>query len=296
MRYFKRVLIYVMAAVMVISLAACSLNIFQKPGQQDSKDNIITPPPDQTDTGNSGNEDTTPAPVPQYSNQKYSWGFVRGKDHLPPEIYKKYADLVDKYNGIYLGDTTKKVIYLTFDEGYENGYTPAILDTLKANDVKAAFFITSPYLKKSFDLVKRMMDEGHIVANHTVNHPSMPEVTDDQKLEDELLGLDRLFYEKTGKTMKYIRPPKGEFSERTLAIAKQLGYRSVFWSFAYADWDVTKQPGKDNAKQMVLDNLHNGAVLLLHAVSQSNTEALDEILKEAKAQGYTFDTLDNFKK
>ena len=229
------------------------------------------------------------------SNRKYSWSFVRKKDHLPPALEKQQVDLAQKYNAIYLGDTSKKVIYLTFDEGYENGYTSKILDTLKENNVKAAFFITMPYLKNQFDLVDRMVKEGHTVGNHTVNHPSMPEVTDDKKLEQELLELDMLFRERTGTDMKYLRPPKGEYSERTLKISQELGYRNVFWSIAYADWDVNKQKGTEYAHKIVVDNIHNGAVLLLHAVSKDNAEALESIIKALKAQGYTFGTLDDLK-
>lgn len=225
-------------------------------------------------------------------NQKFSWSVVRKKDHLPPGLERKQVELAMKYNAIYLGDTSKKTIYLTFDEGYENGYTPKILDTLKENNVKAAFFITMPYLKKHFDLVDRMVKEGHIVGNHTVNHPSMPDVEDDSKLEKEMLDLDLLFREKTGQTMKYLRPPKGEFSERTLKISKDLGYKNVFWSFAYDDWHVDKQRGAEYARKIVGDNIHNGAVLLLHAVSKDNAEALDTIIKDLKAQGYTFGTLE----
>ncbi len=228
-------------------------------------------------------------------NRKYSWSFVRKKDHYPPGFERAQAVLADKYDAIYLGDTSKKTIYLTFDEGYENGYTPRILDTLKEKNVKAAFFITMPYLKKEFDLVKRMVDEGHTVGNHTVNHPSMPEVTDNYKLEQEILRLDMMFKEKTGKDMKYLRPPKGEFSERTLKISKDLGYRNVFWSLAYADWDVNNQKGAQYAYSMVTGNIHNGAVLLIHAVSRDNAEALGSIITDLQAQGYTFGTLDEFK-
>ena len=228
-------------------------------------------------------------------NEKLAWSVVRKKDHLSPAFEKKEAELANRYNGIYLGDTSKKVVYLTFDEGYENGYTSRILDTLKENNVKAAFFITMPYLKKEAALVDRMIKEGHIVGNHTVHHPSMPEIADDKKLENEMLDLDISFKEMTGKDMKYLRPPKGEFSERTLKISKNLGYRNVFWSFAYADWDVNKQKGSQYAYNIVIDNIHSGAILLLHAVSKDNTEALGSIIKELKAQGYTFGTLDDIK-
>ncbi|MGE5328332.1 MAG: delta-lactam-biosynthetic de-N-acetylase [Deltaproteobacteria bacterium] len=229
------------------------------------------------------------------SNKRLSWSFVRKKDNLPPAFTKQYSELADKYGAIYIGDTTKKTIYLTFDEGYENGYTPKILDALKDNNIKAAFFITMPFLKNNSDLVERMLNEGHIVGNHTVHHPSLPEVSD-QKVESELVDLDLYFKEKTGISMKYMRAPKGEFSERTLKISKDLGYTNVFWSFAYADWDIKKQKGADNAYNMVMNNIHNGAVLLLHAVSSDNAEAMDRIIKELKAQGYIFGTLDEFNK
>ena len=227
-----------------------------------------------------------------YDNTKYSWYFNRRSDHLPPTTGAKLNELAGKYNAIYLGDTSRKVVYLTFDEGYENGYTPKILDILKKNNVKAAFFITMPYLKNQYKLVERMTNEGHIVGNHTVSHPSLPEILDDQKLKNEIEELSKAYKEKTGKEMKYLRPPKGEFSEKTLKMSSDLGYRNVFWSFAYADWDVNNQKGADYAHNMVMDNVHNGGVFLLHAVSKSNTEALDRIIRDLKAQGYSFETLD----
>jgi len=221
-------------------------------------------------------------------NKKYGWGFKRSTNNEVPGFDSKTKSLMEKYGAIYLADTSKKTIYLTFDEGYENGYTAQILDVLKANNVKAAFFITGPYLKKEADLVKRMVDEGHTVGNHTINHPSMPSVTDDKKLEEEILQLDRMFYEKYGKHMKYIRPPMGEYSERTLALSKSLGYTSVFWSFAYKDWEVDNQKGTDYARETVLKGIHPGAVILLHAVSKDNANALDSIIKGAREMGYEF--------
>ena len=257
-----------------------------------SEDNNKIPPKKPNVTEREISEQKTTVVDTSGYNLKYSWSIVRKKDHLPPAFEKKEAELANKYKAIYLGDTTKKAIYLTFDEGYENGYTAKILDTLKENNVKAAFFITMPYLKNEYVLVDRMVKEGHTVGNHTVHHPSMPEITDDKKLEDEMLVLDALFKEKTGKQMQYLRPPKGEYSERTLEISKNLGYRNVFWSFAYEDWDVNKQKGSENAYKMVSNNIHNGAVILLHAVSKDNAEALDQIIKDLMVQGYIFQTLD----
>ena len=226
----------------------------------------------------------------QLDNTKHGWWQQLHGGYKTP-TFPQQAKMVTKYGGVYIGDTSKKVLYLTFDEGYENGYTPKILDTLKANNVKAAFFITGAYLKQSPDLVKRMVDEGHIVANHSVNHPSMPTVSY-SAFEKEILDLEKNFSEKFGKGMTYFRPPMGEFSERSLAATQQLGYKTVMWSFHYLDYDVNNQKGADYAYKKVMDNLHNGMVLLLHAVSKDNAEALDRIIKDAQAQGYTFSPFD----
>jgi peptidoglycan-N-acetylmuramic acid deacetylase len=192
-----------------------------------------------------------------------------------------------------VGDTTRKVLYLTFDEGYENGYTNKILDILRDNDVKAIFFVTLPYLKGNTDIIQRMVNEGHIVANHTNHHPSMPSVTGDEaKFNKELQDVENEYKTITGKDMpKFFRPPMGEFSERSLAMTRNLGYKTVFWSFAYYDWDLNRQPSAEKAKKTILGGLHNGSIMLIHAVSKTNTEVLDEVLKEAKAEGYTFELL-----
>lgn len=226
------------------------------------------------------------------ADKKIGWGLKRNSDHKTPEVYQSTKDLFKKYNTLFVGDEKSKVIYLTFDEGYENGFTPKILDTLKANDVKAAFFVTGPYIKDHTDLVQRMIDEGHIIGNHTINHPSLPELTSD-KVEAEILGLDKMFYDHWGKNMKFMRPPKGEYSENVLGQLDKLGYRTVFWSFAYDDYDVKHQKGTDYAYKLIMGNLHNGAIYLLHAVSKDNTEVLDRVIKDIKAQGYTFKGLDS---
>jgi peptidoglycan-N-acetylmuramic acid deacetylase len=219
------------------------------------------------------------------SNTRYSWYYKPADGNKVPGIPSDAARLISKHGGIFTGDTSKKVVYLTFDEGYENGYTSQILDTLKENNAKAMFFVTGPYINKNEDLIRRMLDEGHEVGNHTVNHPSLPGV-DNKTLEKELYGLEQQFEEKFGTKFKYMRPPMGEYSERVLAAAQQLGYKTVFWSFAYRDWEVDKQKGPDHAYNMVMDNIHNGAVLLLHAVSSDNAQALDRIIKDIRARGY----------
>ena len=228
-----------------------------------------------------------------YSNKLRSWGVLRKPNNETPQADPGAPELLKKYGGVYLGDTSKKIIYLTFDEGYENGYTPKILDVLKENKVQAAFFITGPYLKEHQDLVRRMVEEGHVVGNHTVNHHSLPSLSD-KEIEEEVLGLERAFREKFGKSMKFLRPPKGEYSERTLAITSKLGYTNMFWSFAYDDWYTDKVRGPEYAYNMVMNNLHNGAILLLHAVSKDNADALDMIIKGAREKGYEFGTFDDF--
>ncbi|MEG2288838.1 MAG: delta-lactam-biosynthetic de-N-acetylase [Clostridium sp.] len=226
-------------------------------------------------------------------NTKIAWWFKPNKQHITPEINLKIGFDLNKYDSHYVGDTSRKVLYLTFDEGYENGYTAKILDTLKENDVKAIFFVTSPYLKSNPDLIKRMVSEGHIVGNHTNHHPSMPDVTGtDEKFNNEFSDVETKYKEIIGTDIpNYFRPPMGEYSEKSLAMTKNLGYKTVFWSFAYHDWDINKQPDPVKAKETIMNGLHNGSIMLIHAVSKTNTEILDSVLKEAKAQGYVFELL-----
>jgi len=225
------------------------------------------------------------ASLGQLSNKVLRWGISRKQENMTPDADPGTPRLLAKYGGIYLGDTSKKEIYLTFDEGYENGYTTKILDTLRDDNAKGVFFITGPYLKEHEDLVRRMVEEGHIVGNHTIHHPSLPDLSDKQ-LEDEIVGLDNAFYEKFEQHMRYLRPPKGEYSERTLDVTNKLGYCNMFWSFAYDDWYKDKVRGADYAYNIVMRNLHNGAILLLHAVSKDNADALDRIIKGAREKGY----------
>ncbi|MCI9414732.1 MAG: delta-lactam-biosynthetic de-N-acetylase [Clostridiales bacterium] len=203
------------------------------------------------------------------------------------------ADFLKQYNSYYAGNTDKKVIYLTFDAGYENGYTPAILDTLKAHNVKAAFFVVGNYIETSPDLVKRMVEDGHIVGNHTYHHPDMSKISDKDSFVKEVQSLEALFKETTGKDMpKYYRPPQGKYSESNLKMASELGYKTMFWSLAYVDWYVDKQPTREQAFDKLLPRIHPGAVVLLHSTSKTNSEILDELLTKWEAEGYTFGTLD----
>lgn len=231
----------------------------------------------------------------QLSNTKYGWGLMRNNKHLQPEMPASISDRLSRYGAYWIGDPAEKVIYLTFDNGYENGYTSKILDALKANDVKAAFFVTGHYLEDQPELIKRMVNEGHIVCNHTDTHPSLPDISDEQIIK-EIQTVEQDYEKITGrKGVKYLRPPQGEYSERTLAVTKELGYHNIFWSLALKDW-VPMPGGPEEAYQSVMDNLHNGALILLHAVSKDDTEVMDRILKDTKAQGYTFKTLDDLVK
>lgn len=221
-----------------------------------------------------------------YSRLK-SWGLKRGEKGELPKADPGAPEILAKYNSLYLADTGKKTIYLTFDEGYENGYTSKILDVLYENKVNAIFFITGPYLDKEDALIQRMLDEGHAIGNHTINHKSLP-LLGDKEIEEEVVGLDRNFHRKYGRNMVFLRPPKGEYSERSLNITSNLGYVNVFWSFAYDDWAIDRQRGWEYAFKKVTDNLHNGEIILLHAVSKDNAEALDAIIEYARASGYEF--------
>ena len=181
---------------------------------------------------------------------------------------------------------TSKTMYLTFDEGYENGYTAKILDTLKAKKCSAVFFVTMPNVKQNPDLVRRMIDEGHIVGNHSVNHKSMPTLSTETAAQ-EIIGLHNYVKENFGYEMTLFRPPMGEWSTRTLEIANRLHYKTILWSYAYLDYDVNNQMGVDKAFPKVTGSAHNGAVYLLHAVSKDNAEMLGDVIDAFRADGYT---------
>ena len=218
------------------------------------------------------------------------WGFVKKKGHAP-DISNKEKETFAKYDCYYIDENAPKAMYLTFDEGYENGYTSKILDVLESTQTPAAFFVTGPYLENQTELVERMIKDGHVVGNHTVNHPNLPKQSV-ETVQKELSDLNKMSEEKYGYTMHYMRPPEGEWSERVLAVARDMGYKTILWSFAYKDWDRNAQKGKDYAFKQVTPYFHDGAILLLHAVSSDNADALESIINCAKEQGYTFRSLD----
>lgn len=229
------------------------------------------------------------------STTKIGWGIKRNDNHSQPDLGSKNKALIDKYNGIAMGNKDKKYVYLTFDEGYEAGYTDKILQTLNENEVKATFFITAHYLNTQPELVRKMIGEGHIVGNHTVNHKSMPTLSVDD-IKKEVMNLHTAIYEKFGYEMKYIRPPMGEFSELSLSVTNNLGYTTVMWSFAYDDWNEDNKGRQSYAKEKILSNIHPGCVMLLHGNSSDNCDILGDIIKEIKNMGYEFRSLEKFEK
>ena len=222
-----------------------------------------------------------------------SWGLSFREEGTAP-IGPANSDTLAKYDAAYLGDPSKPVIYLTFDAGYENGSTEIILDALKKHNAPAAFFLVGNYIQKNADLVRRMVEEGHIVGNHTMHHPNMSKLSTMEDFSRELSGLEELFRETTGKELpRYYRPPQGIYSEENLRMAKELGYKTVFWSLAYVDWNNDAQPTAEEAFSKLLPRIHNGAVVLLHSTSSTNAEILDELLTRWEEKGYSFGSIDD---
>lgn len=220
-----------------------------------------------------------------------NWGLSFQEEGEAPVIDVDKEKL-EELDGYYLGDETKKIIYLTFDAGYENGNTEKILDALKENNVKAAFFLVGNYLETCPELVKRMVDEGHIVGNHTFRHKDMATLTSKEDFMKELTDLEDLYKKTIGSDMpKFYRPPQGKFSENQLQWAKEAGYKTCFWSLAYVDWDEKKQPDKKDALEKLTKRVHPGAIILLHSTSSTNGAILDEVIKEWKNMGYEFGEL-----
>ena len=221
-----------------------------------------------------------------------SWGLSFRQEGAPP-IGTAGADQLGRYDAAYLGDTSEKVLYLTFDAGYENGCTAQILDTLKKHNVKAAFFLVGNYIQRNADLVRRMVQEGHTGGNHTMHHPDMSTLSDFNAFSWELSDLAELYEQTVGQPMpRYYRPPQGIYSEENLKMAQQLGYRTVFWSLAYVDWNNDAQPSREQALSKLLPRTHPGAVVLLHSTSKTNAEILDELLTKWEEAGYRFGTVE----
>ncbi len=275
----KKLIICVLCMCM---LSACTLSL--------NKPETLT---DNTNSNIDGTTEATTVPPAEavadmnsLSSKKIVWGPGNIENHQQPNepkgLDEKYAEL----SALWFA-SDKKEILLTFDEGYENGFTPSILDTLKEKNVKAVFFVTYDFAKDNNDLIRRMIDEGHIVGNHSYHHYSMDEL-DNETAEEEVMFLHRYIKDNFNYTMSYFRFPKGEFSEQNLALLKRLGYTSVFWSFAYADWDVNAQPDESAAFTKICESTHPGEIMLLHAVSKTNADILPKVIDDIRQQGYEF--------
>ena len=230
-----------------------------------------------------------------YSNSSKGWGLSSKTDHSTPGGSASSSTL-KKYDAYYLGDSSKKVCYLTFDCGYEYGNTPSILDTLKKNNVKAVFFLTEHFVRTNPDLVKRMKEEGHLIGNHTSKHKRLPTLSVDS-IRKELQAVENAVKECTGYELdKIMRPPEGAYSERVLKVLQDMGYTTLFWSMAWKDWDVKNQPSTTTVLDQFKKHHHNGMVPLMHVVSTADTKTLPSIIKYLKDEGYTLDRFDNYYK
>ena len=217
-----------------------------------------------------------------------NWGLGFKEDGKPPKGNASVADLA-KHNAYYIGDTSKNIIYLTFDAGFENGNTEKILDSLKKHNVKATFFLVGNYIETSPELVERMVEEGHTIGNHTYSHPDMSKISDEESFKKELQSLESLYKETTGQELlKIYRPPQGKYCVSNLEMADKLGYKTIFWSLAYVDWYENKQPTKEEAFNKLLKRIHPGAIVLLHSTSKTNGDILDELLTKWEDMGNSF--------
>ena len=256
-----------------------------------------TASPSPTPSASRSSAAPTPSPSPSRpcpaDSTVRAWYYVPNDVHRTPEVPDEVQRLLRTYGGRYVGDTGEKVVYLTFDEGYENGFTGRILDALRTADVQATFFVTGSYVRANPDLVRRMAGEGHVIANHTDGHPSLPSLASDSTaFERELTATEQAFERVTGSTMaRLLRPPMGEYSARSLCLTQRLGYQTVFWSFAHRDWLVDEQPPVAVTLERLLEGRHDGAIYLLHAVSSSNSEALPRFIEEMEGRGYRFGVL-----
>lgn len=252
------------------------------------------PPDEPPPTGQPAPPPSDPATCATLKNRTRGWFFQATGAGRVPTIPADVSDIVRRHGVLWRVETSEKVIYLTFDQGYEAGFTGRILDTLRSKDVRATFFLSGSYVREEPALVRRMASEGHLVGNHTQTHPSLPAIAGDvAAYTEEYRSVERAYREVTGEPLaRFERPPRGEYSDRTLCMTRALGYRSVMWSFAHRDWLLDDQPPVDVTYQRVVDGAHPGAVMLLHSVSQSNTDALPRIIDELRRRGFRFATLD----
>lgn len=284
----KNYLKIIVCSLAIIILCACSRAEMPENATNNTTSNI-----QESTSAESGTTETATMPPAQpvisvldMSKSKIVWGPGNIKNHEQPtdpvSLQKQFSSLGAKW----LLDSEKEIC-LTFDEGYENGLTPSILDVLKEKNVKAIFFVTYDFARDNNALIQRMIDEGHIVANHSYHHYSMDEI-DVETAKEEVQFLHDYIKDNFNYTMSYFRFPKGEFSEQSLGIVSELGYKSIFWSFAYADWDVDNQPNESDALKLICESTHAGEIMLLHAVSKTNVAVLPKVIDDIRQQGYTF--------
>lgn len=305
MKQEKKKSIVVIGIVVAILAALVLWQCHGRSGaNQKGKEGVVTGENSETDTGAEGLADEQEATEEQkkkervivdntdysvISNKLYSWWFKRNDNHEKSGCQEDFD--ITTYQAYYTVPVSEKIIYITFDCGYENGYTADILDTLKEEQVPAAFFVTQTFIRDNVELTKRMKEEGHLVCNHTVTHPCLPEKSIEQQ-QQELLTCEQYMKEATGYEMDlFFRPPKGEYSERTLQMAKDLGYTTIFWSMAYLDYDVNNQPTSSHVVEHFEKYYHPGAIPLMHNVSVANRDALKQVIQNLKKEGYSFGTL-----
>ncbi len=279
-KMFRRALLGFVLLSAILLCSSCSKAGNSEPKKKQNQSYILTAANDKTSSYISAES---------LDNTCVGWGCGRTERGKRPTSAENCNQKYNKYNALFVGEDNKKV-YMTFDEGYENGYTAPILDTLNKKGVKAVFFVTYDYVKRNPELVKRMIDEGHCVGNHTWSHPSMPSKSAEE-MKNEIMRLHDLVKEGFGYEMSLFRFPRGEYSERALAVVKNCGYKSVFWSFAYVDWKTDAQPSVAESLKKAVNGAHNGAIYLLHAVSSTNNAILSELIDNVEAQGYTWSDL-----
>lgn len=226
------------------------------------------------------------------ASKNTNWGLSFKKQGERP-TGNATPEYLKEFNSYFIAPEGNKKIYITFDAGYEAGYTPKILEALKKHNAKATFFIVGTLMKSNPELIKQIDEKGHIVANHSMHHPNMSKMSTMEDFKKEIEPVEELYKEITGKDMKkFYRPPQGIFSETNLKMANELGYKTIFWSLAYVDWYKDKQPSKEEALNKIMSRIHDGAIILLHSTSKTNSEILDELLTKLEKQGYTFGTLE----